>query len=636
MLFLNRNRRRRKNAFRTNSAVISTESLESRQLLSAARPQMTGPNGANADATPTITWDRVPGAERLELWVNHSDADGTEKVIHQKNLLGGTTSFGVNPELSPGQYQAWLKAYDGQNRSDGWSQPVSFQIGGGAAERGVITGTTTRNGTTGISWNSIAGADHVEVWINRVANDRSGDSRVIHQQNLAGTATEFSTGQLPAGTYKAWVKGHNQNFGSRGWSNAYSFIIVNTNTSTVPSVPQLNGQGGETNSSQPNFAWSRLQNATHTLLRIDRYNADGSVDHKVVRQWLNSERTDFELLDSQKLGQGNYWAWVIGYNANSGEFGEKWSNGINFQVRSQASAPVITSPGASVLSTTHPEIRWEGVDGAVAYRVEFDHDAGRFGDWGEVQNIVDQRVGRNTRYRPDVGLPNGNYTVKVHAIFADGSESTSGDRKFIINVSTEMGPGVRVMERRESWTPFNARPARVDEYRISSLNEKETQNNYRVTDTFGFTNRTSIKAVEWWGLYPDAELRNVANHNRGSFRVNFKSNLSTAYDKFHSFYSVNPRIAGFTWITENGVTQRVPVYQFKVQLQGIGLTTAHNTQYDLSILEYRLRGASPFNWMPSFAHAANSGENGWTTQSWLTQANASEDFRGDRAFTLFD
>ena len=69
-----------------------TESLESRQMLSAVVPN--GVNGKSSDRTPTITWSADAGAVRYEIWVSQL-GENEGAVLVKAGIV--STSYTVAP-----------------------------------------------------------------------------------------------------------------------------------------------------------------------------------------------------------------------------------------------------------------------------------------------------------------------------------------------------------------------------------------------------------------------------------------------------------------------------------------------------------------------------------------------------------
>jgi len=654
-----RETRRNKNRFNSTPACVATEKLEERQLLSVAQPQMTGP-GPSSDTTPRIEWNSVQGAVRLELWINRIEPSGApSKVVHLKNLPGqstgfqiGTSAVGLNAsELPSGRYTAWVKGYDRRNATGGWSRPFGFSVGGQPAAKGVVTGPVSdTNQSPTITWNRIAGADRVELWVNRL--DGPGTTpltKAVYKSNISGATTQFRVGSdggapLQAGTYRAWVKGHNRNFGSVGWSRPFTFRVV---AESRPSVGTLTGPNGLQRSSQPTLTWARFQNATDISIWINKVDAAGNrIESQYVQENdIPGTSTSFRIGTGQgrrTMEDGFYQAWVIGFNRRTQQWSSSYSNSVRFEVRTQSSStrPVIT-PLAEEIYVVKPQINWTRVAEAVSYTITFDHDSGRFGNWGGVNDIVNETVSGNARaFSPAVGLPNGNYTVMVTATLRNGMKVSSTPETFRINVPNEVS-GQSIERRRPDWTPTWWTDSFFDHRTSTRRNGYNAQqfDGWQVWDSVRYDSQQLVKRVEWYGIYPDTDLENVANQPKHShFRIELQGNGQIARRESFDFRNANARIVGFAYIVVEGVREKVPVYRFDVRLK-TSVRLLEKTTYDVSIVnltDFRGNPAEEFTWISS---GRQDGRRGHSIQRHyvfgIGQSGDTLTLPYDRAFTLF-
>ena len=671
-------RRRNKDLFRSAAAEVSCETLEHRQLLSVAQPTMLGPSGSTPDTTPTISWTQVTGASRVELWVNRLNNNGTlaqSKIVHQTRLPANATKFtvgstavviiGQNTDVNPtslpqGRYRAWVVGYDSRGIQGSWSRPLDFSVK--TVAKAVITGpaASLNSQQPVITWARVTGATRLEIWVNRLdASGRTLEQKVIYNPNMAGHATQFRVGtdggpaSLTPGRYRVWVQGHNG--AARGdWSTARDFVVLQS-----LSTPVFTGPRSTANTAEPVITWTGVSGATRIELWLNRINQAGQTLESpvILVRNLPGSATQFRVGRDggpSQLADGRYRVWVKAVNDVTGQT-SGWNRFLDFQVAATGqgntdSRPVITSPTGGIIYNTTPTIRWQGVDGAAWYRIVFNHDSGDFGGWGEVDRIVDQSLSNTTReFTPRVGLPNGYYHVAVEAVMPNGVLRVSDQVHFTINVSTEMGSGVRGMERKEAWTPERWLDGVNDSLKSSRRDGRSVQDylGTQVWDTFGFLQQTVISRVEWWGLYAHADVINIGNLDRGtSFAVQFWANTLSGdqviRNEVSPFLHMQPRIAGFTKVRLDGsnLLQTVPIYQFTANLRNT-LTIEANRAYRLSIVsltDNTTEDHREFNWLPSAVHRTNTLEDGWSRQQFFLQypgAIPTRDYSSDRAFTLF-
>ncbi|MCI0380716.1 MAG: hypothetical protein L0215_24290 [Gemmataceae bacterium] len=183
-----------------------------------AIPTLTGPATPTANLKPTITWTDV-GAHHYDLWVDYTTT-GQSQIIRQQNLT--TNSFTPIGNLQLGSYQAWVRSFDVNGLTRGWSVMRTFTI--------VVPGTPTLIGPSGTTvdttptfdWSAIADAAKYDLWVN---NRTTGQSQVIREQNLATDSFTPSTA-LALGSYRFWVRAINAAGNAGAWSGFMDFTIV--------------------------------------------------------------------------------------------------------------------------------------------------------------------------------------------------------------------------------------------------------------------------------------------------------------------------------------------------------------------------------------------------------------------------
>ncbi|MEY4185163.1 MAG: hypothetical protein RIT02_197 [Planctomycetota bacterium] len=181
----------------------------SQDFTTSPRPVFTTGFLPTFDTTPRLSWSPVHGAERYELSV--LQVSGNVTVLRQNNISG--TSFTL-PEFVPGVYRCWVKA----TGSTLWSAPLELDTRG----RTILLSPfgSTANARPLISWQSVAGAERYELWVDR----RGFQQKVIFETQLV-TSSFVTSVSLPRGNYRAWVRAVSGT-AIAPWSTALDFSIV--------------------------------------------------------------------------------------------------------------------------------------------------------------------------------------------------------------------------------------------------------------------------------------------------------------------------------------------------------------------------------------------------------------------------
>lgn len=212
-------------------------------------------------------------------------------------------------------------------------------------------GTTAQTRPT-FSWGAPPEAVRFDLWVDNVT---TGQLQVIRQTNLS-TNSFASTISLPAGTYRAWVRGYSATNQVSNWSDQLNFTVV------APAAPTVTGPSGVVPNGTPTFAWSSTTGAATYDLWVDNLTTGAT---KVVYQTgLNS--TSFT--PTTPLGTGNYRFWVRANN-DAGSSGA-WSTGGDFTVDVALPAvPTFNSPSAGTTSNNQVSYSWNAVSGATRYEL---------------------------------------------------------------------------------------------------------------------------------------------------------------------------------------------------------------------------------------------------------------------------
>jgi len=305
-------------------------------------------SSASMAAGGALAWSPVAGAVRYEVNVAGISA-GTSTFT---SMVSGTEYRGNY--LPPGNYNAWVRAYDAADRPLGWGTALLFSISPTTYNpkiTSVPTGTQT-NGVAPIVWNP-GWADSYEVTL------QTATGTPILREPLKGTS--FTPSLLPAGTYNVVVKA----FDSLNASSASYQTMANGNftvdAATYKAGTPIFTQGA--NGSQ--LTWPQVNGAVRYDLWVDRVSTVGfTARSQLVREFRQD--TTFDL-DSRFDDGATYNSWVRPVFPD-GAIGV-WSALKQFVASPSGSGTVLIGQNAATGESLAPQFIWPAISGAAAYDV---------------------------------------------------------------------------------------------------------------------------------------------------------------------------------------------------------------------------------------------------------------------------
>ena len=167
--------------------------------------------------TTTINWPAIAGPSGYDIWIN-DETRNVSQYIRNQNLQ--TNSYtGTFPV---GTYRVWVRP-NGGGATWNWSDSAYFTIGGAPKVIGPSGTITSRQAPETISWSDVKGAAGYELWVTHMGTN----TRVIHETNLASTATSFTpASDLVPGTYRVWVRTKITGGTFSAWSQGLNFTIL--------------------------------------------------------------------------------------------------------------------------------------------------------------------------------------------------------------------------------------------------------------------------------------------------------------------------------------------------------------------------------------------------------------------------
>ncbi len=327
---------------RTTSAVDPATSSDwsiARTFRVTTPPSLIGPTGRVADATPTLTWEGVPGALTYRVFVTSMSVGTTVYDVSNINALNYT----IPTDLPIGRYRYWVQARSAFGDLSNWSAPKDFQI----VTSPTLTGpsSSTFDTTPSFSWTNMAttlngqpaGATSYEFQIDQVLST----SVVSRFRFVAGlTSPNYTlpdTDALPVGNYRALVRARSAD--TQGdFSFAISFFVGGR--PVVNSIPTSTNQ-------TPRITWQTVDGASGYEIYIVNTASPSTI---LLRQ-SNIGGTSFT--PTTALGRGTFRVWVRAFNATTGA-ASLWSNPVDFTIVSREESALPVSPDTWMLTSIAP------------------------------------------------------------------------------------------------------------------------------------------------------------------------------------------------------------------------------------------------------------------------------------------
>lgn len=303
------------------ASLLGTDSRRFYVTNDPSSTQIFGPTGDTNETRPTFSWAGVDGATRYILWVN-DDTRSINRAILQNNVQ--TTAYTPDTPLLPGDYRAWVRAYNGATAVSSWTFANRFTIGT-VAETPAITAPVhnTTNSIPAITWTAVAAAASYEIEFD---NLDSGQNGFITAQGITPTAYR-PTVALLTGLYQARVRSVDTNGTPSDWSSNFKFSIQAATSATL--VAPL--QNSTTAAADVLFAWTTVTTASQYELWVN------NVTTGEIQVIHNTNVQGISFTPTTALTVGNYRAWVRSIAANSTP--GAWSAGVDFTIADADTAP---------------------------------------------------------------------------------------------------------------------------------------------------------------------------------------------------------------------------------------------------------------------------------------------------------
>jgi RHS repeat-associated protein len=256
------------------------------------------------DATPTISWDVLPGATTYEMWIDNKTT-GVSKFVYEAALTD--TEWTATTDWDLGTYRIWVRGRDGGGTATWWRGFTEIIVK--TPPTPVAPLNSTFDATPTFRWQPVANAQEYEL---NVRNRNTGQY-VVRETGL--NSTEFTTpSDLTAGPYD-WSVIAVSATGIRSLWSDWTNVWIGGRT-------ELTSPGTTTSDTTPTFAWLAVDGATRYDLWVDRVGGAS----QVIRE-QNLTGTQFTPISS--LATGTYRVWVRAIN---GSTPSPWSISLTFSI----------------------------------------------------------------------------------------------------------------------------------------------------------------------------------------------------------------------------------------------------------------------------------------------------------------
>lgn len=279
------------------------------------RPTTTVQNSGRTETSDsfTIDWKPIPGGATYDVWVDRLTSS-TSPYFRDTSVAG--TSVVVSG-FSVGQYGVWVRARNSAGDLVAWSPRGTINVNYATSEI-AVTGNSLSSSPT-LTWLPVNGAAQYQVWINNLS---TGASAVINNSSVQTRSLALNT--LPAGSYRAWVRGRDLDGGANyAWSTAFDFEISRP--------PRLQGLANTVQSTQPTITWTAVAGAVRYEIWIGNLTT-GQREFSVT----NLQTTAYT--PTQNLASGTeYRVWIRAFDSSNNA--TAWSAAASFTVASNSTDP---------------------------------------------------------------------------------------------------------------------------------------------------------------------------------------------------------------------------------------------------------------------------------------------------------
>ena len=209
----------------------------------------------NANGSFKLSWNKVNGAEKYELYIKQ--ADGSYKLMKTTTATSFTTAFATYGK----QFSYKIRAVNSKNKSltSAYSSVVNA-TNNKKLQTPTMKASVNANGTFKLSWNKVEGADKYELYIKQV----NGSYKLMKTT----TATSFTTAFATYGKQFSY-KMRAVNSKNSSATSAYSAVVNAKNTKKLQ-TPAMKVTVNTNGSFK--LSWNKVEGATSYQLYIKQAN----------------------------------------------------------------------------------------------------------------------------------------------------------------------------------------------------------------------------------------------------------------------------------------------------------------------------------------------------------------------------
>src|SRR5262249_9416949 len=155
------------------------------------------------------------------IWMDDATT-GQSQVVRQPGVTG--TSLSVAGPLTPGHtYTWWVRPFSDSGVWGPWSSALSFTVAFLDVPAPVGPASAMQNASPTLTWKTVPGADHYDVWVDDLT---APQSQILRSPNVPGTSLTPTTPLSSGHAYEWWVRAVSANGDLSPWSGGTTFTLI--------------------------------------------------------------------------------------------------------------------------------------------------------------------------------------------------------------------------------------------------------------------------------------------------------------------------------------------------------------------------------------------------------------------------
>ncbi len=344
----------------------------------------------NANGSFTLSWNKVSGAEKYELYIKQ--ADGSYKLMKTTTGTSFTTAFATYGK----QFTYKMRAVAGNVKS-AYSAAVNA-TNTKKLQTPAMKVTVNANGTFKLSWNKVTGADKYELYIKQA----DGSYKLMKTTTGTSFTTAFATyGKQFSYKMKA-VSSKNKSIAS-----AYSAVVNAKNTKKLqtPAMKVTVNANGTFK-----LSWNKVAGADKYELYIKQ--ANGS--YKLMK---TTTATSFTTAFATYGKQFSYKMRAV--NSKNKSVASAYSSVVNAKNTKKLQTPSLK---VAVNKNGSFKLSWGKVTGATSYQIYMKQSNGSY-------KLI--KTTSSTSFTTAVAAKGKTYSYKVRAVTSKNKNATSNYSKVV-------------------------------------------------------------------------------------------------------------------------------------------------------------------------------------------------------------